>query len=120
MKAPLRAVAPEPARRTPPIRRAGRLVAGSLTSIALLGVLSAPAAAAPTGCAGGYSGAAYTVSCTGGDGTYRAFVGCAVFTGPGGMGWRTTVYGPWATAGPGTSSTAICGGLPFTAGIQFG
>lgn len=116
MKALLRV----PARGTLPIRRAGRLIAGSLASTALLGVLSAPAAAAPTGCAGGYSGATYTVSCAGGDGVYRAFIGCMVFTGPGGMGWRTTVYGPWATAGPGTSSTAGCGGLPFTAGTQFG
>ncbi|WP_157520938.1 hypothetical protein [Herbidospora daliensis] len=84
-----------------------------------LGVFAAPAAAAPSGCTGRYEHTTYVVACTTGDGTYRAWITCMSVGGPGGMVWRSTVYGPWTAPGPGTSSAASCGGTPLGAGTQF-
>ncbi|WP_156045144.1 hypothetical protein [Herbidospora cretacea] len=86
----------------------------------VFGALATPAAAAPSGCTGRYDYSTYLVACTTGDGSYRAWITCMTVAGPGGMGWRSTTYGPWAVPGPGSTSAATCGGLPLTAGTQFG
>jgi len=60
-----------------------------------------------------------TAKCASGTGQYRVVMKC-VRNISGNIWVNSTVYGPWATAGPNTSSTVSCFG-PYTGtSIEFG
>ena len=59
-----------------------------------------------------------TARCASGTGQYRAVLKCVRVIGT--NYWVTsTLYGEWATAGQGTSSTVVCNGPELGSSIQF-
>ncbi|MEO3786121.1 hypothetical protein ABGB12_22555 [Actinocorallia sp. B10E7] len=59
-----------------------------------------------------------TVRCASGTGQYRAVVKCIRYVPPN-LWVNSTLYGPWATAGPNTSSTTGCLGTYLSTAVEF-
>jgi len=111
------------------IRARALLLSAAVAAPLAVAGFAAPAQAAPAECTKTVTMAptskpnvprsTATATCASGTGQYRIVMKC-IRNISGSIWVNSTLYGPWATAGPNTSSTVSCAG-PYTAtGIEFG
>ncbi|MQY09239.1 hypothetical protein [Actinomadura macrotermitis] len=101
------------------MRRALTMTMGTMIAAGTLATLAGPAQAAPSGCTYTWGGGkSLTVACATGDGSYRAKAVC-VRTNQ--IPTQLNIVGPWAAAGPGTRSTAVCplNSYTYRGGVEF-
>ncbi|WP_018656093.1 hypothetical protein [Actinomadura flavalba] len=100
-------------------QRVGGVLAAAVLGSGGFAALGAPAAQAqPSGCTFSWIGG-FSVRCEQGDGRYRAKMTCSrtgVWPQP-----KSTVYGDWATAGPGSVAKGWCPApwYPLSGGVDF-